>query len=506
MMAEFVLEMKTIDKSFFGVKVLKDVDFSLRAGEVHVLLGQNGAGKSTLIKILSGAYRADDGEFTIDGNRIDIAKHTPRAAEELGVATVYQNFHLIPHLTVAENLSFDSFTRSRGLVRWRRVRAHARDILGSLDFDIDPTKKVKDISVSSKQMLEIAIAVSKNARILIMDEPTAALSAREAEALFVIIRRLKKRGIGIVYISHKLEEIRQIGDRVSILRDGLNVATVDPRSTDTAEIVALMVGKGVESKRDYRHVPPSNVLVKVRDVLNANLREPISFDVRAGEILGVTGLVGAGKTELARAIYGADPVESGTIVFNGHERAVRSPVKAVDIGLGYLPEDRDSHGLFLNLSVGRNIALGRTVKARRAITVSSGAERKLANDVVDSVHVKTRSIDDKVKYLSGGNKQKVILGRWLNADCTLLVLDEPTIGIDVGARQEIYDLVQRFVEPGDRSVLFVSSDMDEVLQVCDRILVMSGRRLVKELDPAKTDKQEIMHFSIVEQARATEGS
>jgi ribose transport system ATP-binding protein len=339
-----------------------------------------------------------------------------------------------------------------------------------------------------------------------MDEPTAALSAREAEALFVIIRRLKERGMGIIYISHKLEEIRQIGDRVSILRDGANIATVDPKTTDTDEIVALMVGKGLSTQREFRNVSPDNVLVEVREVANGKLKAPVSFDVRAGEILGITGLVGAGKTELARALYGADPVESGSISLVGKERVVRSPAKAVDAGLGYLPEDRDSHGLFLNLSVVRNIALGRTVKTRRSVVVSDNAERRLANQVVDSVNVKTRSIDDKVKYLSGGNKQKVILGRWLNADCTLLVLDEPTIGIDVGARQEIYDLIKRFVERGDRSVLFVSSDMDEVLHVCDRILVMSGRALVAELDPAKTDKQEIMRYSIVEQSRVAEGS
>lgn len=499
-----LLQMRKIEKSFFGVRVLKEVDFELIPGEVHVLLGQNGAGKSTLIKILSGAYGADAGEVYLSGEAIDLTHHEPKRAENLGIATVYQNFHLIPDLTVAENLSLHRFTRERGPVRWKEVRAHARSVMEELEFDLDLAKKVKDLTVSGKQMLEIAIALSKKAKILIMDEPTAALSTRETKVLFQIINRLKERGIGIIYISHKLEEIRQIGDRVTILRDGASIATVDPRKTETDEIISLMVGKTVNHGREFREVDPGRIIARISGVQNENLREPVSFSVRSGEILGITGLVGAGKTELARAIYGADPIDAGEIEIAGTPRIIRTPARAVDAGLGYLPEDRDSDGLFLNLSVRRNISLALTTKARGKIIASAKAERRLAKEVVEAVNVRTRSIDDQVKYLSGGNKQKVILGRWLKAECTLLLLDEPTIGIDVGARQEIYSLVRQFVDRGDRSVLFVSSDMDEILAVCDRILVMSGRKLVAELDPRETTKEQLMQKSIVEKQAVSE--
>ena len=503
-MAGSLLEMLDIEKSFFGVQVLKQVTFGLQPGEVHVLLGHNGAGKSTLIKILSGAYAAEGGTIRVSGTEIDLEHHNPKRAEESGIATVYQNFHLIPDFTVAENLSLHRFTREKRAVRWKEIREHAKAVLQEYRFNIDPEQKAKTLTVSGKQMLEIAIALSKQARILIMDEPTAALSNRETELLFEIIRRLKDRGMGIIYISHKLEEIKEIGDKVTVLRDGANVSTMDPRQTSTEELIALMVGRTVHQERTFREIGGETPLVTIRDVQNENLREPISFSVRNGEILGITGLVGAGKTELARAIFGADRVETGSIEINDRTREVRSPVRGVNAGIGYLPEDRDSHGLFLNLSVRRNISLARTTKARGRLFTSNKLERTLAENVVRSVNVRTRSIDQKVKYLSGGNKQKVILGRWLKADCTLLLLDEPTIGIDVGAREEIYQLVREFVAEGDRSVLFISSDMDEVLAVCDRILVMSSRKMVAELDPKETNKQQLMQYSIIEKKELTE--
>lgn len=499
-----LLEMRKISKSFHGVRVLKEVDFELLAGEVHALLGQNGAGKSTLIKVLSGAYGADSGEVYLDGQPVDLTHHEPRKAESSGIATVYQNFHLIPDLTVEENLYLHKYVRERGILRWKRIRAHARSVIEELRLDLDLSGKVKDLTVSGKQVLEIAIALSKSIRILIMDEPTAALSSREADSLFSIIRRLKTRGIGIIYISHKLEEIRQIGDRVTILRNGENVATVDPKTTETDALISLMVGKSVDHTREFRDIDLQRIIARITGLQNENISEPVSFSVRSGEILGVTGLVGAGKTELARAIYGADPVECGEIEINGKIRSIRTPARAVDAGLGYLPEDRDSDGLFLNLSVRRNISLSLTVKARGKIGASSRAERTLANDVVEAVNVKTRSIDEQVKYLSGGNKQKVILGRWLTAECTLLILDEPTIGIDVGARADIYSQVRKFVDGGDRSVLLVSSDMDEILAVCDRILVMSDRKLVAELAPSEATKEKLMYYSILEKPLVVE--
>jgi len=490
-----LLSMTGITKAFFGVSVLKGVDFDLNHGEVHVLLGENGAGKSTLMKILSGAYQLDAGAVVLDGQPIDFATFTPKAADDRGIVTVYQNFHLIPHLSVAENLSLASFTHGRGFIHWKQVYAHANTVLQKIDFAIDPKAKVRDLPVSQKQMLEIAIALSKNAKVLIMDEPTAALSRKETETLFKTIADIKARGIGIIYISHKLEEVKLIGDRITVLRDGLTVATVAARDADLQQIIGLMIGKELSRVHENRASVSDEELLRVDGLQNRHFAAPISFALHKREVLGITGLVGSGKTELAHAIFGVDRLDAGALSLAGRLVRIDSPRKAVALGIGYLPEDRDADGLCLNLGVKENVSLVYLAKLK-SLLFSVAQEKRTVAGLVDSIGIKAAGIAQQVKYLSGGNKQKVVFGKWLSARCNLLILDEPTIGIDIGARGEIYGLIRQFIAGEDRAVIFISSDMAEILEVADRILVMAGGALVAELDPKHTTKQEIMQYSL----------
>lgn len=494
---QLLLVMQDIQKSFFGVHVLKGINFDLYPGEVHILLGENGAGKSTLIKILSGAYTLDSGAIMIEGQPVDTQTYTPKEASERGVVTIYQHFHLIPHLSVAENVSLSDFSMRHGLIAWKDVYAKAREVLHNIHFPLDPKRKVQDLSVSEKQMLEIAIALSKHAKILIMDEPTAAISKTETETLFELIHTIKANGIGIIYISHKLEEIQQVGDRVSVLRDGYNVSTMPARDIDLNNVVYAMTGHDVQQTRQQGEIPGDEVVAEFRQLSSPSAFHDITFSMYRGEILGLTGLVGSGKTELARAIFGADPLPEGTMTIQGTPARISSPQEAMRHGLGYLPEDRDVDGLCLNMGVKDNVSLVFLAKLR-SILFSNAREKSLVNRFVRNLRIRAAGISQHVKYLSGGNKQKVIFAKWLSANCRVLILDEPTIGIDVGAREEIYELIRQFVKEG-RTVLFISSDMNEVLTITDRILVMRRGKLVKEFDPKETTKQQIMESCLVAQ-------
>jgi len=388
------------------------------------------------------------------------------------------------------------FTRERGLIRWKEVYAHAHDVLDKIDYDIDPRARVRDLPVSQKQMLEIAIALSKNAKVLIMDEPTAALSRHETEILFQAIADIKSRGIGIIYISHKLEEVKQVGERITVLRDGARIATLPSKDADLDQIVELMIGKELSRSQESRELSSDGDLFRVDGFKTDYLSAPVSFAVRKQEILGITGLVGSGKSELARALFGLDRLSGGTAYLGERQVQIDSPRTAVGLGLGYLPEDRDSDGLCLNLGVKENISIVLLSKLK-GLLFSVAEERRTVSRVVRSVDIKAASLSQQVKYLSGGNKQKVVFGKWLSAGCNLLILDEPTIGIDVGARGEIYNLIREFVAEGeDRAVIFISSDMTEILDVTDRVLVMSGGSLVAELDPKRATKQEILQHSL----------
>ena len=490
-----ILQLQNINKAFYGVPVLRDVNFDLYKGEVHALLGENGAGKSTLIKILSGAYRLDAGTIILDRHKIG-PNYNPKIAEDLGIVTIYQNFHLVPHLSVAENVALRNLTsRPSAFINRRATNAQAEAALAKIKFSIDPRLQVRELSVAKKQMLEIAIALSKNARVIIMDEPTAALSGKEIGALFGIILQLKSEGIGIIYVSHKLEEIKQIGDRVTILRDGRTVVTAGLRATDVKDIIGFMIGRELSANPVHRSASGGREVLSAKGISTRHLPDPLTVSVRECEILGITGLVGSGKTELARAIFGADKITAGSIYLNERKVEIHRPRDAVKLGIGYLPEDRDSKGLCLNLGVRENVTLALLAKLK-GVLFSRRSERILVRKMVASLKIRTRDIFQPVKYLSGGNKQKVVLGKWLEAGCKLLILDEPTIGIDVGAREEFYELVRRFTEGPSRAVVFISSDIGEILEVADRILVMARSRLVAELNPRETSKQEIMQYSM----------
>ena len=488
-----LLLLQEIRKTFYGTLVLKGVNFELQTGEVHALLGENGAGKSTLIKILSGAYTADSGTIWFR-DQVVSDNYGPRFAEDLGIVTIYQHFHLIPHLTVAENLALKSFVSEPGwYVNWRAVEQRAREALARFQFPIDPAARVKDLSVAHQQMLEIAIALSKKAQVIVMDEPTAALSKRETEVLFRLIDQLKGSGLGIVYVSHKLEEIKAIGDRITILRDGNNVATLDAKSVPLNEIIRLMVGTSRATEPRESALPKERILFSVDRLQNKHFSTPIDLTVRENEILCITGLVGAGKTELTRVLFGADPKTGGEIRFADSALKLHRPRDAMKIGVGYVPEDRDRKGLCLNLAVSDNLGLA-TLAKLKGWSFDRAAQRKAALYAVTSMRIRAQGLSQPVKYLSGGNKQKVVLGKWLAAACKLLVLDEPTIGIDVGARREIYKLIQEFREEPEHAVILASSDIDEVLEISDRILVLANYQIVAELNPARTDKHQVLEY------------
>jgi ribose transport system ATP-binding protein len=487
--------MQNIHKAFFGVTVLKNVNFELSAGEVHILLGENGAGKSTLIKILSGAYRLDSGDILIEGQNIDPASYDPKKANEYGIVTIYQNFHLVPHLSVAENISLSDFAVRLGAIAWKDVFARAQNVLANIQFAMDPKRKVQDLSVAEKQMLEIAIALSKHAKILIMDEPTAAISKQEIELLFTLIHELKKQKIGIIYISHKLEEIKQIGDRITILRDGMNVETLDVQGIEVNQIVSLMTGHEIRRTTRNRELTMRDPFFEFRHVSVNNVLHDLNFTVHKGEILGLTGVVGSGKTELARTVFGIDPLDGGEIARGNAVVRIESPKHAIQLGMGYLPEDRDVDGLCLNMGVKENISLVFLAKLRSAL-FSNRKEKQLAHASIQNLRIKTAGMSQYVKYLSGGNKQKVVFAKWLSAECQFLILDEPTIGIDVGAREEIYELIHQFVKETPKAVLFISSDIQEILNISDRILVMAQGKIVAELNPKETTKQRVMEYSL----------
>ena len=424
------MSMEDITKSFFGVRVLKGVDFELNRGEVHVLIGENGAGKSTLMKILSGAYSRDSGTIAVEGRSISPSAHNPRTAEDAGIVSIYQNFHLFPHLSVAENLAFSRFTRGRRFVRWKEVFAHASAALERIDFEVDLKAKVGELPVAKKQMLEIAIALSKNAKVLIMDEPTAALSSRETETLFRTIGDLKAHGIGIIYISHRLEEIKQIGDRVTVLRDGANVGTLPARDAELSTIVRLMTGRELHmAGKDISAEKSKSVFLELRNLMRPGAFRDVSFTLSPGEVLGLTGLVGAGKTELARALFAVDNAATGGVFIDGKHVVIDSPRAANRFGLGYLPEDRDVEGLCLNMGVKENITLVSLAQRARGF-LNPREERQTALALVSSLRIKTPGLSQPVKYLSGGNKQKVMFAKWLCARCRILILDEPTRGVD----------------------------------------------------------------------------
>jgi rhamnose transport system ATP-binding protein len=490
-----LLSAQSVTKSYEGVRALWGVSFELRAGEVHALVGENGAGKSTLIKVITGAVTPDAGTLTVAGQ--PVARMTPAVSRALGIAAIYQQPSLFPHLTVAENVALALESGHS----WRRVdwRARARvaaDLLARVGASIAPDRIVESLSMPEQQMVEIAKAVGADAKILIMDEPTASLTERETEQLFAVIERLRSVGAGVIYISHRLEEIFRIADRITVLRDGETVATAPRADVGRADLIRLMVGRELASVFPKRTVTIGDVALELRGITHhASGIRGVSLSVRRGEILGLAGLVGSGRTELAEVIFGLRPADDGEIVIRGAARALRSPREAIAAGIAYVPEDRRQHGVVLEMSVAANASLANLSGVSRGGLIDVGAERRAARTYVDELRIKTSSIDADVGSLSGGNQQKVALARWLDTRPSVLILDEPTQGVDVGSKAEIHELMGRLAERGV-AIVMISSEMPEILGMSDRIAVMQAGRLAGTLPREECTQDAILALAL----------
>lgn len=463
-----ILELKHISKQYTGVKALDDVSISFRRGEVHALMGENGAGKSTLIKTLSGAIQPNDGEIVFEGTTYTHME--PHQAMELGIHVIYQEFNMMPELSVAENIFMGQQLGGGVLFNKSITEERAQKILDSMHVKINAKETVKNLSVANMQLVEIAKALTRDVKVLVMDEPTAPLTDAEVETLFEIVQMLKSKGVTIIYISHRIAEVFQISDRVSVLRDGRFIKTVMTNEVDRDELIRLMVGREVSDTYPKRDFAPGEVVLELRDVCGNGV-ENVSFAVRSGEIFGLSGLVGAGRTETMRMIFGADPIDSGEVLLNGQPVHPKHPAEAVKLGIGLIPEDRKQQGLLLDLPIFTNISMATMRDISHFTVVNSRAEKENVNRLVEAVTIKTPSITQLVRNLSGGNQQKVVLAKWLAANCKVLIFDEPTRGIDVGARHEIYKLMNELCRQGI-AIVMISSDMEEILGMSDRIMVL----------------------------------
>lgn len=486
--------MSGVTKRFPGVLALDSVQLDLHPGEVHCLVGENGAGKSTLMKILAGAQPMDEGEVRLDGGPVRL--QSPHHAQQLGVSMIYQEFNLSPYLSVAENIFLGReprFGRSP-FIDWRRMHRDARAILDRIQVNLDPRKPVNECSIAEQQMVEIAKAVSFNAKIIVMDEPSATLTGHELAHLFSLIRELKQQNIGIIYISHRLDEIFQIGDRVTVMRDGQYIATKPVLEVTREDIIRMMVGRELKDEFPKEQFARGPERLRVEGLTRRGAFADVSFAVHQGEIVGLTGLVGAGRTEVARAIFGADVLDDGAIYLDGAPVHLRSPRDAIAHGIGLLTEDRKHQGLVLGMTVRENATLANLKALVRGPFISRRAERSASEKFVSDLQIKTPSIDQIAQNLSGGNQQKVVLAKWLFTRSKLIIFDEPTRGIDVGAKVEIYRLMNDLVRNGV-SILMISSELPEVLGMCDRILVMHEGRLAGELARADATQEKIMHLA-----------
>jgi len=486
-----VLSLQNITKRYPGVLALNNVSVDFLEGEVHALLGENGAGKSTLIKAVAGAIEIDSGTITINGHIFQ--KVTPHVSRSLGVEVIYQEFNLVPTLSVAENIYLCEKSPNSALYNADEFVKKASAVLAQFGVHIDPRATVQDLSIADQQIVEIAKAVSKNVKILIMDEPSAPLSVSEVEMMFNIIRQLKARGVTVIYISHRLEEVFRISDRVTVLRDGCYITTLNTAETSRQELIKLMVGRELKESYPARKNPPGEIALEVKH-LTGNGNRDISFTARAGEILGIAGLVGAGRTELAQLIFGAVPAEKGEILISGNTAQIHSPLDAIRHKIGFLTEDRKGQGLFLEMSVKWNIIFPILKNISKYGVVDTKKEDQIAGHYKDRINIKTPSLTQKVINLSGGNQQKVVLAKALAAESDILIFDEPTRGIDVGAKQEIYHLMTELADLG-KTILMISSDMEELLGMSDRIIVMCEGRLAGEVQKENFDQHYILDLA-----------
>lgn len=493
-MGDIILTMKDIDKSFPGVHALDHVNFEVRKGEVHALMGENGAGKSTLMKVLTGIYTKDSGSIVYEGKEVEF--HTTREAQDAGVVIVHQELNMLGHLTVAQNIFIGrEFKKGIGIDD-KKMNEEAAKLFEKLHIDIDPTETMSNLTVGKQQMCEIAKAISHKAKVIIFDEPSAALTEAEIEELFKIIKDLRKQQIGIVYISHRMDEIKVITDRVTVMRDGTYVGTLITKDCTKDDIINMMVGRVIyEDPKTESSVPKdAPVVLKVENLNAGRMVQDVSFELRKGEILGFSGLMGAGRTETARAIFGADPKTSGNIYINGQKVEINSPQDAVKCGIGYLSEDRKRFGIVVQKSVAENSTMAALENFVSGLFINKKSENKIAQEYVESLATKTPSVDQLVVNLSGGNQQKVVIAKWLIRNCDILIFDEPTRGIDVGAKNEIYKLMNRLAEEG-KSIIMISSEMTEILRMSDRIVVMCEGRKTGEIDISEASQEIIMNMA-----------
>ncbi len=489
-MDELLVSMQGIQKYFPGVHALNNCSFELFKGEVHALVGENGAGKSTMMKVLTGLYQKDGGTIKYKGNVVDI--RNPKHAQDMGIGIIHQELNMLPHLTVAENIFIGREHKIGPFIDIKKTNNEARKLLESLNININPETRIQDLTVAKQQMVEIAKALSFKSQVLIMDEPTAALTDSEIESLFRFITQLKAHGVGIVYISHRLEELKKITDRITTMRDGQYISTVKTADVSIPQIIQMMVGRVIyEEPKTHSMVPvDSPVSLEVKN-LNSKQVKDVSFQLKKGEILGIAGLMGAGRTETARLIFGADPMTSGEIYINGQKVEIKSPYDAVNHGIGYLSEDRKRFGLALGLSVSNNSVLSSLEKFSSLSVVDDKKVNSVTYEYVRKINIKTPSTTQLVKNLSGGNQQKVVLAKWLIKNCSILIFDEPTRGIDVGAKSEIYKLMNDLVHEG-KSIIMISSEMPELLRMSDRVAVMCEGRLTGTLDIGEATQERIM--------------
>lgn len=491
--AQEVLSIKGVSKGFPGVQALSGVNFQLLKGEVHALLGENGAGKSTLMKILSGALQKDEGEIRIEGEVVNI--QTPGEAENHGVAIIYQEFNLIPGLTVAENIFLHRYPRKNGMVDWKQMRENAKKALDQIQCTLQTEQIVSELTTAEQQMVEIAKATSLNAKILVMDEPTSSLSEGEANKLFSVVKLLSQKNVGIIFITHKMDEVFQICDRATILRDGCYITTETISNLTLDNIIEYMVGRPMENVYPPKTNKIGDVFLEVKDLTDGGRKvKPCSFFARKGEILGFAGLVGAGRTELMRLVFGVDKKAGGKIYINGKAIEIDSPKTAIRNKIGLVPEDRRRQGLVLSLSVRHNIVMANMQRAKKKFYLSPSKEKEISQKYISDLIIKTPTQMQVCKLLSGGNQQKVVIAKWLNSDPDIIIMDEPTRGIDVNAKYEIYNIIIRLAEQG-KVMIIVSSELPELIGVCDRIMVMHEGTITGELGGANMTQKKIMYLA-----------
>lgn len=499
---EYQVEMNNICKSFEGVKALQNVDLCVKPGEVHALMGENGAGKSTLIRVLSGAHRPDSGEIKIRGKKVYIA--SPKDGIKNGISVIYQEFALVQDLSVAENIFIDEFREKHSFVDWKDMRRRAKEFLDEVGFgNISVTAKVRDLSVAYQQVIEICKALTRNASVLVLDEPTAVLTMKEVEQLFKLLENLKNKGVAIIYVSHRLEEIFRISDRITVLKDGKFVKTVETSSVDAQTLVSLMIGRDLHTFFPERTSNIGKNVLSVEHVRAGMAVKDISFNVREGEVLGLSGLVGAGRTEAVRAILGVDKLDGGKVVLNGEEVRIKSPKKAFELGIGLLPEDRKRQGVLLRMPIKHNITLSCLGDFCSLGWINKKKENNYADNLAQKFAIKAASLNNNVESLSGGNQQKVAIARLLASNCKVLILDEPTRGVDVGAKIEIFKIINSMVEQR-YAIIIISSEMTEIIGMCDRAVVIREGRTVGELEKDELTELNIIKYSMGVNAHAIE--